>query len=234
MTTSKRNINVYFVEDDLPFGNVLKTFLELNQYRVNWISDGSEAIKQFEANKYDIAILDVMLPGSDGFNVAQHIRSQQPTLPFVFMTAKSMKEDILKGYKTGADDYITKPFDTEVLLLKLDAILKRVSGSGEQNEGSLTIGSIELNIPRRQLSGNNVDIRLSPRECELLHLLALNMNQFVPRTTILEKLWGDDDYFTRRSMDVFIAKLRKHLSADPNITLESVQRGGYILKIENS
>lgn len=223
---------IYFVEDDLPFGSVLKSFLELNDYIVEWHSDGEEGLKKFKAGIHNLVILDVMLPHTDGFTIAEHIRSLDEGIPLIFLTAKTMKEDILKGYKTGADDYITKPFDTEVLLVKIEALLKRrTSESPHIRNSSLNIGTVQLDVLRRELTFGNTKTRLSPRECELLQLLYENKNRLVSRSEILNKLWGADDYFSGRSMDVFIARIRKCLSADENIELQSIPRSGYILLI---
>ncbi|MFC0876051.1 response regulator transcription factor [Saccharicrinis sp. FJH2] len=228
MTDTK---HIFFVEDDLPFGNVLKTFLELNNYRVDWFSDGKSALEGFEPAKFDLAIIDVMLPYVDGFTIATNIREQDAELPFVFLTAKSMKEDILKGYKTGADDYITKPFDTEVLLYKIDAILKRNKVPVQTDTKEYQIGKYTFNVQLRNLVLSGEIIRLSPREAELLELLISRKNELISRAEVLNKLWGEDDYFNGRSMDVFITKLRKRLQHDPDIKIDSIPRSGYILSI---
>lgn len=224
--------HIFFVEDDLPFGNVLKTFLELNDFKVDWYSDGQEAIHAFKSDAYSIALIDVMLPKVDGFAIANFIREKDTRLPFVFLTAKTMKEDVLKGYKTGADDYITKPFDTEVLLYKIEAILKRNRGLEEEMEYQL--GAFTFNTRLRKLCMNQDEFRISPREAELLELLVLHRNSFISKTEILNKLWGDDDYFNGRSLDVFIAKLRKRLKADSSIQIDSIPRSGYILTVKEN
>lgn len=225
---------LFFVEDDLPFGGVLKTFLELHDYQVDWFNDGKEAIKGFESEKYDIAILDVMLPNADGFEIASHIRSKESKLPFVFMTAKTLKEDVLKGYKTGADDYIAKPFDTEVLLYKLEAILKRNQGLSDKQETTFQIGKYQYNAELRELSSATMIKRLSPREGELLKLLIQHKNTLLPRSLALEKLWGENDYFNGRSMDVYITKLRKYISDDPGLSINSIPRSGFIFSAEEN
>lgn len=226
--------HIFFVEDDLPFGNVLKTFLELNEYEVDWLSDGEKALNAFMSDKYHIAIIDVMLPHVDGFTIAKKIRELDKTLPFVFLTAKSMKKDVLKGYKTGADDYITKPFDTEVLLYKLEAILKRNKHIERPHKTIYSIGSYSFNTELRELCIHNKRIRISPREAELLKLLAEKKNEFISKTEILKALWGDDDYFTARSLDVFVTKLRKRLEMDSGIQIDSIPRSGYILSDKGS
>ncbi len=223
---------LFFVEDDLPFGSVLKTFLELHDYQVDWFSDGNEAIRKFNAKQYDIAILDVMLPNADGFQIAAHIRSLEAALPFVFMTAKSLKEDVLKGYKSGADDYIAKPFDTEVLLCKLEAILKRNQGLKQETTTVLQIGKYEYNTKLRELRYGQDKKRLSPREGDLLKLLVEYKNSLLPRSLALEKLWGENDYFNGRSMDVYITKLRKYLADDPSLSINTIPRSGFIFSSE--
>ncbi|MFB6317520.1 response regulator transcription factor [Saccharicrinis sp. FJH54] len=223
--------HICFVEDDLPFGNVLKTFLELNNYQVEWYSDGNSAMSGFKPGCFDIAIIDVMLPHVDGFTLAKHIRDKEPDLPFVFLTARSMKEDILKGYKSGADDYITKPFDTEVLLYKIDAVLKRNKMPVQPENSEYQIGQYRFNVQLRNLFIQDEIIRISPREAELLELLISRKNELITRAEVLNKLWGEDDYFNGRSMDVFITKLRKRLQKDPAIKIDSIPRSGYILLV---
>ena len=223
---------IFFVEDDLPFGGVLKTFLELNDYVVDWITDGRKAIEMFKPETYGIAILDVMLPNADGFEVASSIRKKDVRVPMVFMTAKTMKEDMLKGYRTGADDYITKPFDTEVLLLKIEAILKRKSNNTIVDNAWFAFGNCRFDLYSRELTCYTEVHRLSPREAELLKLLIENKNNLVSRSEVLNRLWGNDDYFNGRSMDVFIARLRKYLANDAKIEIRSIPRSGYIMQIK--
>ena len=224
-----KNTHIFFVEDDLPFGNVLKSFFELNDYDVTWCSDGQKAIENFQPFTYELAIIDVMLPFVDGFRVAEYIRDKDSAIPLVFLTAKTMKEDILRGYKTGADDYITKPFDTEVLLMKIEAILKRGNRTASDHKSVYKLGDYSFEPAKRELSHPVFSVRLSPRESELLELLIANLNILITRNELLKKLWGDDDYFSGRSMDVFITRLRKYLKHDETIELQSIPRSGYIL-----
>lgn len=218
------------VEDDLSFGAVLKSYLELNDFEVTWVDDGKYAVDKFRAGGYNICILDVMLPNVDGFSIGTEIRKIDRDIPMVFLTAKSLKEDILKGYNVGADDYITKPFDTEVLLAKIQAIIKRQSGGTVQNDTVFRIGSYLFDSKLRTISREGEEKKLSPKESDLLKLLCQNKNELLPRETALQKIWGNDGYFTARSMDVFITKLRKYLAADSNIEIKNIHGSGFLLE----
>jgi DNA-binding response OmpR family regulator len=229
MSTSQ---HIFLVEDDLSFGAVLKSYLELNDYEVTWVDDGKRALEKFNARKYEIAILDVMLPNIDGFTIGTEIRKINKDIPMVFLTAKTLKEDILKGYNVGADDYITKPFDTEVLLCKIQAIIKRQSANPEPEEVLFTIGSYQFDSILRKITRDGIQQKLSPKESDLLKLLCQNKNELLPRETALRKIWGDDGYFTARSMDVFITKLRKYLIDDPNIEIKNVHGSGFLLEVK--
>lgn len=226
--------HIFLVEDDLSFGAVLKSYLELNDYQVTWVDDGKDALSQFNKGEFSICILDVMLPNVDGFTIAREIRSKNNQVPILFLTAKSMKEDILKGYQTGADDYITKPFDTEVLLLKLKAILKRQgSVQSEKPSNEYKIGTYSFNAKIRVIEKDGEQQKLSPKEAELLRMLCDNTNELLPREEALVKIWGDDGYFTARSMDVYITKLRKFLSGDPNIEIKNIHSSGFMLEVKD-
>ncbi len=225
--------HIFLVEDDLSFGAVLKSYLELNDYNVTWVDDGKLALNKFHSGNYHICILDVMLPNIDGFTIGSQIRKTNRDIPMVFLTAKTLKEDILKGYNVGADDYITKPFDTEVLLCKIQAIIKRQSTAPVNNEIFFEIGSYHFDSKLRHIERNSVKQKLSPKESDLLKLLCQNRNELLPRETALQKIWGDDGYFTTRSMDVFITKLRKYLSEDPNIEIKNIHGSGFSLEIKN-
>ena len=228
----KNNFHIFLVEDDLSFGAVLKSYLELNDYNVTWIDDGKYAVDKFRSGNYQICILDVMLPNVDGFTIGREIRSFDKDIPMVFLTAKALKEDILKGYNLGADDYITKPFDTEVLLCKISAIIKRQSTNPVTDEVVFNIGSYRFDSKLRQIQrGDNIQ-KLSPKESDLLKLLCQNQNELLPRENALRKIWGDDGYFTARSMDVFVTKLRKFLSEDPNIEIKNIHGSGFLLEVK--
>jgi len=225
-----KTVRIFLVEDDLSFGSVLKSYLELNDYSVDWVDDGKYAMEHFRKGIYDICILDVMLPHVDGFTIANEIRQINNTVPIVFLTAKKLKEDVLKGYGVGGDDYITKPFDTDILLCKIKAIIAR----RDIHDGSkdlYQIGKFVFNAKLRTLTIGEVEYKLSPKEGQLLELLAINPNDLISRELALKKIWGSDDYFTARSMDVYVTKLRKYLSEDPSLVIKNIHGAGFQLLI---
>ena len=224
--------HIFLVEDDLSFGAVLKSYLEINDYEVTWVDDGKPALDRFRNGEYQICILDVMLPNVDGFTIGTEIRKINRDIPMVFLTAKNMKEDILKAYNLGADDYITKPFDTEVLLCKIQAIIKRQSVQLIREENTFNIGSYEFDSKLRSIIRHGEKQKLSPKEADLLKLLCQNKNELLSRETALNKIWGEDGYFTARSMDVFITKLRKYLKDDPNIEIKNIHGSGFLLEVK--
>ncbi len=226
--------HIFLVEDDLSFGAVLKSYLEINDYKVTWVDDGKYAVDKFRAGEYHICILDVMLPNIDGFTIGTEIRKINKDIPMVFLTAKTLKEDILRGYNVGADDYITKPFDTEVLLCKIQAIIKRQSTEPVNNDTIFSIASYRFDSKLRQIIRNDETQKLSPKESDLLKLLCQNKNELLARETALRKIWGDDGYFTARSMDVFITKLRKYLADDPNIEIKNIHGSGFLLEVKEA
>jgi len=224
--------NIFLVEDDLSFGAVLKSYLEIHDFEVEWIDDGKHAVDHFRKSNFDICILDVMLPNVDGFTIGTEIRKQNPDIPILFLTAKNLREDVLKGYKIGADDYITKPFDTEVLIFKLKAILKRQMGNGVKESEFYQIGTYLFDFKLRTIEHNSSKNRLSPKEAELLKMLCDNQNELLPRETALKKIWGDDGYFTARSMDVYLTKLRKLFADDPSVEIRNIHGSGFMLEIK--
>lgn len=224
---------ILLVEDDPSFGLVLKDYLTLNDFEVTLATDGEEGEKYFVENEYDICIFDVMMPKKDGFSLAEDVKKMDKNTPIIFLTAKNMREDILKGYQLGADDYITKPFDTELLLYKIKAILQR-SANVENNEPTVfSFSTIILDSQSRQLKVGDKEYKLSPKENELLKLLCLYKNNFMPRETALRKIWKKDNYFTARSMDVYIAKLRKILKDDDDLEILNVHGEGFKLLVKN-
>ena len=226
------NIKILLVEDDPNFGTVLKDYLSLNDYNVTLAKDGLEGLIMFKNDDFDLCILDVMMPRKDGFSLAKDIRSTNLDIPIIFLTAKTMKEDVLKGYQAGADDYLNKPFDSEVLLYKIKAILQRKETEQDTKEESFEfkIGKFDFNSKLRHLSFNEEDIqKLSPKESKLLKLLAIHKNDLMPRELALTKIWRDDNYFTSRSMDVYIAKLRKYLKQDENVEIINIHGEGFRL-----
>jgi two-component system, OmpR family, response regulator len=224
------------VEDDLNFGAVLKSYLEINDMTVEWVDDGKKAFPAFQKNDFDLVLLDVMLPHVDGFSIARKIKELKAGTPIIFITAKTLREDILEGYKTGADDYITKPFDSEILLFKIKAILNRSTASvADFPDDIFKVGKFTFDHKARSLLNNDTDEKesLSPKESELLKMLIEHKGEVLNKTMALNKIWGDANYFTTRSMDVYIAKLRKYLSSDPSLRIVTLHGAGYRL-IESS
>lgn len=221
---------VLLCEDDTNLGMVLKNYLELNEYDVTLERDGRLGLAAFQREKFDICLLDVMMPNMDGFTLAEEIRDINPDVPLFFLSAKTMKDDIIQGYKLGADDYITKPFDSEVLLLKIKAILKRNEElHREEVNAEFNMGKYHFNPRLRELTFEGKVQTLSPKENELLKMLCEYKNDLLPRETALKKIWGSDTYFNGRSMDVYIAKLRKYLKEDPTIEIVNIHGNGFRL-----
>jgi len=230
------NKKILLVEDDPNFGTVLKDYLVMNDYDVVHAKNGMEGFEKFKKDDYDMCILDVMMPYKDGFTLAKEIRDKNEEIPIIFLTAKAMKEDVLKGYKVGADDYLNKPFDSEVLLMKIQAIMQRknTESVADSKQFEFKIGNFHLNSKLRFLTFKDEDpIKLSPKENELLRLLALHLNDLMPRELALTKIWRDDNYFTSRSMDVYIAKLRKYLKEDANVEIINIHGEGFRLVVRN-
>ena len=223
---------ILIVEDDYNFGSILRDYLTLNSYKVVLATNGKDGYNKCFSDDFDLCILDVMMPYKDGFTLAKEIREKKEDLPIVFLTAKTLKEDVLRGFKIGADDYLTKPFDSEVLLAKIKAILKRrnLIKVPEVEEFLFEIGKYNFNSKLRLLSyESNDSIKLSPKESQLLRLLILYKNDLLPRSIALSKIWRDESYFTSRSMDVYIAKLRKILEEDKDIEIQNVHGEGFRL-----
>jgi DNA-binding response OmpR family regulator len=225
-----RKYKILLCEDDTNLGMVLKNYLELNDYEVILERDGRLGLAAFQREKFDICLIDVMMPNMDGFTLAEEIRDVDPDIPLFFLSAKTMKEDIIQGYKLGADDYITKPFDSEILLHKIQAILKRNEElNREQENMQFDLGRFHFNPKLRELSIDGRTQTLSPKENELLRMLAEHKNDLLPREKALKKIWGSDTYFNGRSMDVYIAKLRKYLKEDPNLEIVNIHGNGFRL-----
>ena len=225
---------ILLVEDDPNFGSILKEYLIINGYHVTLAKNGIEGFEKFKKEDYDLCLLDVMMPYKDGFTLAKEIREKNETVPLIFLTAKTMKEDVLKGFKLGADDYLSKPFDSEVLLAKIKSILgRRVTPAVvESDEMEFVIGKFNLNAKLRLLTYKNEEpVKLSPKENQLLRLLALHINDLLPREKALNKIWRDDNYFTSRSMDVYIAKLRKYLKQDDKVEILNIHGEGFRLVV---
>lgn len=226
------NKHILLVEDDTNFGTILRDYLQMNGYKVVLARNGLEGFEKFKKNQFDICILDVMMPYKDGFTLAKEIRSKDKKVPIIFLTAKSMKEDVLKGYKIGADDYLTKPFDTDILLKKLEVLVKRFQTKKNKKvvKTHFTIGSFSFNYRLRTLTfKKEPPVSLSPKENQLLYMLIENKNDLLSRKKALIEIWQDDNYFTSRSMDVYIAKLRKYLAKDSTVKIANIHGEGFRL-----
>lgn len=229
---------ILLVEDDQNFGDVLRSYLEMHDYAVTLAIDGEQGLQKYQKDEYDLGIFDVMMPKKDGFTLAQEIREKDTSLPIIFLTAKVMKEDVLKGFRLGADDYIAKPFNSEELLARIQAILKRSSQPADPKEEvkEFDIGRFHFNFPLRILTfapgtPEESKEKLSPKEAQLLRLFAIHLNDVLSRTEALTKIWGEDNYFTARSMDVFVTKLRKYLKKDENIEIVNIHGNGFQLLV---
>lgn len=226
---------ILIVEDDFNFGNILRDYLILNDYNVVLAKNGIEGMEKFEKENFDLCILDVMMPFKDGFTLGKEIREKNENIPLFFLSAKTLKEDVLRGFKIGADDYLTKPFDSEVLLAKIKAILNRKNfvNIPESKNFEFEIGKFSFNSKLRFLTyGEEDSIKLSPKENQLLRLLVLHINDLLPREMALNKIWRDDNYFTSRSMDVYIAKLRKYLKPDESVEILNIHGEGFRLVVK--
>ncbi|MCH1433313.1 MAG: response regulator transcription factor [Flavobacteriaceae bacterium] len=228
------NKKILIVEDDSNFGNILKEYLSLNDYNITLAKNGIEGFEKFKKEEFDLCILDVMMPYKDGFTLAKEIREVNEIVPIFFLSAKHLKEDVLKGFKLGADDYLTKPFDSEVLLAKIKAILNRskAPNSLANDAFEFAFSDFSFNSKLRFLTyKNEKPVKLSPKENQLLRLLVIHLNDLLPREVALNKIWRDDNYFTSRSMDVYIAKLRKYLSVDDKVQILNIHGEGFRLVV---
>ena len=229
--SAKRKI--LLIEDDINLGFLLMEFLESVDYQVKICRNGIKGVAALHKDQYDLCLLDVMMPEMDGYDFAAYLKSSFPDLPFLFLTARSMKEDRLKGYALGAEDYIVKPFDEDELLCKIEVILRRSeSGAEEECPQIFTIGDYQFDYHRRELSYQGVSKRITEKETEVLRLLCLNKNRVLRRDEAVEQIYGKKDYFLGRSFDVFISRIRKLLSKDTRICIENVFKVGFILNIE--
>ena len=227
MTESK--VKVLLAEDDENLGSLLREYLQAKSYETHWVTDGDKAFKSFEKNKYDICILDIMMPVKDGFTLAKEIRMLNREVPIIFLTAKSMKEDVFEGFSIGADDYITKPFSMEELLYRMQAILRRTKGDISKKQEIYNIGKYRFDTNKHLLILEDKEQKLTTKESDLLRLLCNNANQVLERNFALRAIWIDDNYFNARSMDVYITKLRKYLKEDPSIEIMNIHGTGYKL-----
>jgi DNA-binding response OmpR family regulator len=223
---------ILLVEDDKNLGIVISDFLEMSGFRVILREDGKEGLDAFKKGIYDLVLLDIMLPVMDGFTLAEEIRQIDCEIPLIFMTAKGMKEDKIKGFRLGADDYLTKPFSTEELKLRINAILRRARRNPVNKQQVFVIGSYTFDYTNHSLSSSHGEQQLTRREAELLHLLCLNLNNVLRRDIALKSIWGEDDYFMGRSMDVYITKLRKMLADDPSVSIVNIHNTGFRLEVK--
>lgn len=223
------------VEDEKNFALVLKDYLSMNGYEVRLCANGEEGLAAFREERFDLCVIDIMMPKKDGFSLTQEIKTLRKNIPLIFLTARSQKEDIVKAYRLGAEDYIIKPFDSEVLLLKLQVILNRREYELTSELKEFEIGNIRFNSQLRTLLfPNKSEQKLSPKESELLRLLCVHKNEVLPREKALKQIWKDNTYFTGRSMDVYLVKLRKYLSADSNVEINSVHGNGFCLTVKQN
>lgn len=229
---------ILLVEDDKNFGDVLRSYLEMHDYEVTLATDGEQGLQKYQENDYDLCIFDVMMPRKDGFTLASEIREEDEDMPIIFLTAKTMKDDVVKGFKVGADDYISKPFNSQELLYRIQAILKRSQGKADPREAlrEFEIGKYHFDYELRVLTfapgepEEEVN-KLSPKEAQLLRMFAMNLNDILPRSEALKEIWGEDNYFTARSMDVFVTKLRKYLKKDEQIEIVNIHGNGFQLLV---
>jgi len=223
-------VKILLAEDDANLGLLLKEYLVAKSYDTTLCEDGDKAYDEFLKNPYDLCIFDIMMPHRDGFTLAKDIRLINSKIPIIFLTAKSMKDDVLEGFKLGADDYMTKPFSMEELLVRIEAVLRRTSGiKTENSQEEFKLGRFLFDSKKQFLKDGETSIKLTTKESELLKLLCNNVNKVLERNLALRTIWSDDNYFNARSMDVYITKLRKHLKAEPSIEIINVHGKGYKL-----
>ncbi|MBR6455691.1 MAG: response regulator transcription factor [Prevotella sp.] len=225
----EEKLRILLCEDDENLGMLLREYLQAKGYMTELCPDGEAGFKAFMKSKFDICVLDVMMPKKDGFTLAQEIRQTSADMPIIFLTAKTQKEDIVEGFKIGADDYITKPFSMEELVFRIEAILRRVRGKKSKESSLYKIGKFTFDTQKQLLSIGKENRKLTTKENELLSLLCSHTNEILQRDFALKTIWIDDNYFNARSMDVYITKLRKHLKDDPQIEIINIHGKGYKL-----
>lgn len=237
MSNPNATHKILLVEDDQNFGDVLRSYLDMHDYDVTLAADGILGLEAFRKSNYDLCIFDVMMPRKDGFTLAKEVRERDQKVPIIFLTARTMKDDVLNGFKIGADDYISKPFNSEELLLRIQAVLKRTAKQPDprDEQREFSFGKYHFNYPVRILTyteaaaGEENTWKLSPKEAELLKMFILSINDVLPRSEALTKIWHEDNYFTARSMDVFVTKLRKYLAKDSNLEIVNIHGNGFQL-----
>ena len=223
-------VNILLAEDDPNLGQLLKNYLNAREYETTLVTDGAQAMKVFRKEKFNICLLDVMMPELDGFTVARGIREIDPHIPVIFLTAKNLKQDVIEGFKSGADDYLTKPFSMEELIYRIEAILRRSSKRPSENAAEVySIGRFTFDVAKQLLTWQDQSRKLTTKESELLELLCRHRNEVLERNFALKSIWIDDNYFNARSMDVYITKLRKYLSRDETVEILNIHGKGYKL-----
>lgn len=225
----EKKTRVILAEDDENLGLLLREYLIAKNYDTDLYPDGEAAYKGFQKSQYDLCIFDVMMPKKDGFTLAKDIRMLNTEIPIIFLTAKSMKDDVIEGFKIGADDYMTKPFSMEELLFRIEAILRRTSGEGDNSQTVFKLGRFIFDARKQTLTDGTENTKLTTKEADLLKLLCVNANKILERNFALKTIWVDDNYFNARSMDVYITKLRKHLKSEEGIEIINVHGKGYKL-----
>ncbi|MBQ7238949.1 MAG: response regulator transcription factor [Bacteroidales bacterium] len=230
---NNEKLRILLCEDDENLGMLLREYVQAKGFICDLYSDGDAGFKAFLKGRYDFCILDVMMPKKDGFTMASEIRAMNQDVPIIFLTAKSLKEDILEGFKIGGDDYITKPFSMEELLFRIEAILRRVKGKKGKDVTAFRLGNFTFDVQKQQLTNGEEIVKLTTKEYDLLNLLCTHANEILERNFALKTIWNDDNYFNARSMDVYITKLRKHLKNDPSIEIINIHGKGYKLIAEN-
>ena len=220
-------MNLLLVEDDIDLGNILSQFLEMKKFNVHLARNGEEGLELFNKNEIDLCILDIMMPKMDGYSLSLKIKKINPEIPFLFLTAKNQKEDIIKGLKLGADDYITKPFEVEELVLRIQNILKRIKKIDPE---IYYIGKLKFSVENLRLISANKTFDLTQKEAELLKYFLSNKNTILKRENILSEIWGENDYFLGRSMDVFVSRIRKLLKSEKNISIDTVRGIGFVYR----
>lgn len=225
----EQKLHILLCEDEESLGMLVREYLQAKGYNAELYLDGEAGYKAFMRSKFDMCLLDVMMPKMDGFTLAREIRMQNSDVPIIFLTAKNLKEDVLEGFKLGADDYLTKPFSMDELVYRMEAILRRVKGNSKQTITIYKLGKFTFDVQRQVLEGPDGQTKLTTKESELLTLLCAHANEVLERELALKTIWIDDNYFNARSMDVYITKLRKHLRADASIEINNVHGKGYRL-----
>ena len=221
---------ILLVEDDKNLGYILSEYLLMKGFEVTWAKDGAEALALLTKHPYALGILDVMLPSLDGFSLAEQISASASKLPYIFLTAKNLKVDKLKGFKLGCDDYITKPVDEEELVARINAVLKRTTATEKNSESAIQVGRSTFHVATQLLQMDGSVLKMTTKESAMLLLLLDHKNTLLDRETALKKIWGSNDYFNRRSMDVIISRLRKHLSPDTAVRITNIHGKGYMLE----